>query len=130
MASGGEAWRICVTRLCLTNISFTLTRAQGVPWRTNFVASVQKRLANRAFQQEVDAGCVEHSCLRSWNTEKAATPRKPREDCACIHALVGSLKLADPGAATEPRGLTEATGQLIYSSPLLSQDAARPWMFG
>ena len=38
--------------------------------------------------------------------EAAAPPKATRGHYACVHAVLGGLKLADPGITTEPRGLT------------------------
>ena len=47
---------------------------------------------------------------------------------ACVHAVLCGLKLADPDITTEPRGSQlRNPGRLIFSPPLLSPDAVRPW---
>ena len=45
----------------------------------------------------------------TWRT--IAVLRKPggATNYACVHALLGGLKLADPGVTTEPRGFAETT---------------------
>ena len=45
----------------------------------------------------------------SFSTENSAAPANPLgRHYVCVHAVLGGLKLADPGVTTEPRGLTEA----------------------
>ena len=61
---------------------------------------------------------------------KPAAPTEPnRGHNACVHAVLCGLKLADTGITTELRGLKKkrSPSQLILSTPLLSQDAARLW---
>ena len=62
--------------------------------------------------------------------EICSSAEATRGHCACVHALLGSLKLAEPGVTTEPRGHTEATCRPadIFTTDAV-QDAAWPWMF-
>ena len=78
----------------------------------DFVLNAQKRFANRSYAGE--GGCrlcgtfldphLEHG-------ETCSTAEATRGHSACVHAMLGGLKLADPGVTTEPRGLTEATSR-------------------
>ena len=66
--------------------------------------------AEKTWQQGVYRLWSEQA-VPSWthnsNTEKPAAPPKPLVGHhACVRAVLGGLKLADPGITTEPRGLT------------------------
>ena len=59
----------------------------------------------------------------SWNTQKTCSNAEAtREHHAFVHAVVCGMKLADPGIT-----LLRNPGRLIFSPPLLSPDAVRPW---
>ena len=61
------------------------------------------------------------------NAETCSTAESTRGHCACVHAVVCGMKLADPGITTKLRRLTASQSRLIFPPPLLSQDAVRPW---
>ena len=54
-----------------------------------------------------DVECVQHSWTPSLSTEKSAAAEATRGRIACVHAVLGGLKLADAGVTTEPRRVTE-----------------------
>ena len=82
------------------------------PRRTTTSPTCQKkkRLGKRAWAgASANAVCVD----RSWTPqlehgETCSTAEATRGHYACVHAVFGGLKLADPGITMEPRGLTEA----------------------
>ena len=73
----------------------------------DYIANVQKRLANR-----LGVGGGQCRCCGSFldpqseHAETCSTAQAARGHCACVHAVVCGMKLADPGITTEPRGLT------------------------
>ena len=69
---------------------------------------------------------VAPSWTHSWNTEKPAAPPRPREDTTHAFALWYAvffffflIKIADPGIATEPRGLTASQSRPADTLPPL-----------
>ena len=93
------------------------------------VTNVQKRLGNRTwtgFGQCRMCGSfldpqIEHG-------EICSTAEASRGHYACVHAVLGELKLADdPGITTEPRGLTETESRpadLFPTAPVPGRSAA------
>ena len=75
----------------------------------DYVTNVQKRLGNRAC---TDCGQCRPcgSCLdpQLEHGETCSTAEATRGHDACVHAVLGGLKLADPGISMESRGLAEA----------------------
>ena len=66
-----------------------------------------KNWAIGATQALASPVCVDHSWTLNLCTVKpAAPPKPPPGHYACVHAVLGGLRLADPGLTTEPRGLT------------------------
>ena len=62
------------------------------------------------------------------HAETCSTAEAARGHYACVHAVVCGMKLADPGITSEPRDLPlRNQGWLMFSPPLLSQDAVLPW---
>ena len=91
---------------------------------------MQKRLGNRLW-----VGGGQCRCCGSFldpqleDAETCSTSEATRGHCVCVHAVVCGMKLADPGTTTEPRGLTASQSRpAVFSPPLLSPDAVRPWM--
>ena len=57
-----------------------------------------------------------------------STAEASRGHYACVHALLGGLRLADPGITAEPRGLTEAQSgpaDLFTTAAVPGRSAAR-----
>ena len=131
------AWQQVPRRedLCHTHVShkwlYHLDACAGsVLTPRDCITNVQKRLGNRewtSFGQCRFCGSfldpqVEHG-------ETCSTVEATRGHFACVHAVLGGLKLADPSISTEPRGLTATQSRAAdLSLPLLSQDAVRPWV--
>ena len=72
----------------------------------------EKRLGNRLWVGGVQCRCcgsLEHAETCSWTAEAT------RGHHACGHAVLGGLKFANPGVATEPQGLTETPSRLADS---------------
>ena len=75
----------------------------------DYITNVQKRLGNRAYTglgQCRLCGSFLESQLEHGET--CSTAEASRGHYACVHAVLGGLRLTDPGITTEPRGLTEA----------------------
>ena len=79
----------------------------------DYVTNIQKRLGNRLWEGDGQCRCC-GSFLASQreNAETCSTPEATWEHCACVHAVVWGMKLADPGITTEPRGLTVSQSRL------------------
>ena len=90
--------------------------------------------AEKAWQQcgqaLFSAAYVAPSETHSWNTEKLAAPPKPREDTAHAFTLWFAAKNLQTRALLRNPGGSQLCnpGRLIFSLPLLSHDAVRPWM--
>ena len=96
--------------------------------RTTFFTNVQKNLVTESGWEVASADAVAPSWTHSWNTLKTCNNAEAaREHCACVHAAVFGMKLADPGITTEPRGAQlRIPGRLIFSLPLLPPHVAPP----
>ena len=71
----------------------------------DYITNVQRSLGNRSC---AGFGGVDHLWTLNLSTVKHACTAEPT--CghhACVHAVLGGLRLADPGITTEPRGLSE-----------------------
>ena len=58
--------------------------------------------------------------------ETCSTAEATRGHCACVHAVSGGVKLADPGITTEPRELTETQsrpGDLVSTAAFAGRSA-------
>ena len=97
----------------------------------DYITNVQKRLGNRVW-----VGGGQCRCCGSFldpqleHAETCSNAEATRGRYACFHAVVCGMKLADSGITTEPRGAQCFAIQvwLIFSPPLLSLAAVRPWM--
>ena len=92
--------------MSLTNGSTTSTHVKEVFSRTR-LHHQRPDTAWQQFSAEYAVPCWTHNL----NTEKPAAPsiaEATRGHHACVRAVFGGLKLADPGITTEPRGLTAA----------------------
>ena len=74
---------------------------------------MQERLGNRAWtdfgQCRLFGAFLD---LQLEHGETYSTAEASRRHYACVHVVLGGLKLADPGITTEPRGLTEEQSRL------------------
>ena len=60
--------------------------------------------------------------------ETCSTAEATRGHYACVHAVLGGLRLADPGINTEPRGLVETQSRPAdLTAAAVPEDAARLW---
>ena len=99
--------------LCHTHVSHNWfchsdTFAGSVLTPHDNITNVQKRLGTRAwtgFDQCQLCGSFLDPQLE--HRETCSTSEATRGHHACVHAVLGGLKLADPGITTRPRGLTE-----------------------
>ena len=98
-----------------TSGSTTWTRARAVSLRRTTASPTCKRdlatALGRVFCQCRLCGSfldpqVEHG-------ELCRTIEATLEHYACVHAVFGGVRLADPGITTEPRGLTEAPSRTV-----------------
>ena len=93
----------------------------------DYITNVQKRLGNRVwtgFGQCRLCGSFLDSQLEHGETCSPA--EATRGHYACVHAVLGGLKLADAGITTEPRGLTEAQSRPadIFTTTVRGRSAA------
>ena len=114
------AWQQ-VTRiedLCHTHVSNTWLNhidacAGSVLTPQDYITNVQRRLGNRAytgFGQCRLCGSFLDSQLE--HGESCSTAEATRGHYACVHAVLGGLRLADQESPRNPRGLTEAQSRL------------------
>ena len=77
--------------------------------RGHYITNVQTRLGNRAW---IGFGqcplCGSFLDIQLEHGETCSTAEATRGLSACVLAVFGGLKLADPGITTQARGLTEA----------------------
>ena len=94
-------------RTRLRRLKSTLLSAGSVLTPHDYTTNVQKRFGNRAW-----TGFGECSLCGSFldpqleHGETCSTAEATRGHCACVHAVVCDVKLADLGITTERRGLT------------------------
>ena len=118
----GAAWQQ-VTRiedLCHTHVSHKWLYHLD-PWAGSvltphdYVTNVQKRLGNRTWtgfgQCRLCGSFLDHG-------ELCSTAEATQGHYACVHAVSGGLKLADPGVTTEPRRLTESKSRQLKLADL------------
>ena len=114
------AWQQ-VTRiedLCHTHVSNTWLNhidacAGSVLTPHDYITNLQRRLGNKAytgFGQCRLCGSFLDSQLE--HGESCSTAEATRGHYACVHAVLGGLKLADQESPRNPRGLTEAQSRL------------------
>ena len=74
----------------------------------DYITNVQKRLGNREWTGFSQCRmCGSFLDPQRKHGETCSTAQATRGHCACVHAVSGGLKLADPCITTEPRGHTE-----------------------
>ena len=96
----------------------------------DFNTHVQKRFGNRTWTGLGRCRlCGSFLDPQLEHGEICSSAEATRGHYACVHAVLGELKLADPGITTEPRGLTGTQARLadIFTTAA-SQDAVRPRM--
>ena len=100
---------MCHTHVCHKWL-YHLDACAGVSLRRSTTSPMCKRdSATGRGRDSVNAVCVVLFWTPNSITEKLAVPLEAtRRHCGCVHAVLGGLKLADPGITTEPRGFTEA----------------------
>ena len=77
------------------------------PHAAYWIASVQKRLGSGVWMGGGQCRCCGSFLDPQLGRSGACgTAEATRGHCACVHAVVCGMKLADPGITTEPRGLT------------------------
>ena len=75
--------------------------------QTDYTANIQKRLGARVISGDVHCRlCGALLDPQLEHAEVCATAEATRGHYACVRALVGGLRIADPSVTTEPRGLT------------------------
>ena len=95
--------------MCHTHVSHKMALPLGcVCGKCPDATRLHHQCAEKTWQQAlVSADCVVPSWTHSWNTERLAAPPKPHEGAALgVRAVLGGLKLADPGITTKLRGPT------------------------
>ena len=92
-----------------------------------YITNVQKGLDNRTwagFGQCRLCGFFLDPPLE--HAETCSNAEATREHCACVHAVVCGTKQADPGIATEPRGITASQSRPadIFTTAAVSRRSA------
>ena len=122
--SKSKELRMCVSHGWLLHLDAC---AGSVLTPHDYITNVQKRLGNRV-------GGGQCRCCGSFldpqleHAETCSTAEATRGHYACVRAVVCGMKLADPGSLRNPEDSPlRNPGRLIFSPPLLSLDAVRPW---
>ena len=115
----------------LSQVALPLGRVCGKCLTSHdYITNVQKRLGNRTWtgfgQCRLCGSLLDH---QMEHCEICSAAEATRGHYACVHAVLGGLKLADdPGIPRNPQDSQKRNpGRLISFLPLLSQDAARLW---
>ena len=114
LAAGYEDRRL----VCRTHVSHKWLHhldacAGSVLTPHDYITNAQQRLGNGVW-----VGGGQCRCCGSFldpqleHAETCSTAEETRGHYACVHAVVGGLKFADPGITTEPRGLTASQSRL------------------
>ena len=118
-----SAPKTCATRSSPTNGTTLDACAGSVLTPHDYTPMFRKDSATESGWEVASADPSVPSWNNSWNTQKTCSnAAATREHHSFVHAVVYGMKLADPGIT-----LLRNPGRLIFSPPLLSPDAVRPW---
>ena len=95
--------KTCATRMSLRNGFKTWSREQAESQRRMTLSpTCRSDWAIGAGRVRAGLGCGTFLDLQLEHGENCSTAEDTRSHHACVHAMLGCLKLADPGITTEP----------------------------
>ena len=132
------AWQQ-VTRiedLCHTHVSHKWLYHFAACGKCPDAARLHHQRAEKTWEQGVDRILADNDCVapfwtHSWSVERPAAPPKAHEDnyaCTFMPCCVDSNSQTQASPPNPEGSQRRNPGRLIFSLPLLSQDAAPPWM--